>query len=95
MREGTAMSRTAKSADAYFTKLAGLDSQSEDKPKAKSSSVKAAAASESKQEFAAITISLPKDMIERLRMKVFMAKAQGEKISISGVIREALEKELS
>lgn len=89
------MSRTAKSADAYFTKLAGLDSQSDEKPKAKSSSAKAAAAaSESKQEFAAITISLPKDMIERLRMKVFMAKAQGEKVSISGVIREALEKEL-
>ena len=70
------MSRTAKSADAYFTKLAGLDSQSDEKPKAKSSSAKAAAAaSESKQ--------------------VFMAKAQGEKVSISGVIREALEKELS
>lgn len=90
------MSRTAKSADAYFTKLAGLDSQGEEKPKAKASSAKAAASSaDSKQEFAAITISLPKDMIERLRMKVFMAKAQGEKISISGVIREALEKELS
>ena len=90
------MSRTAKSADAYFTKLAGLDSQSEEQPKAKGRAARAAAkAPEPKQEFAAITISLPKDMIEKLRMKVFMAKAQGEKISISGVIREALEKELS
>lgn len=88
------MSRTAKSADAYFSKLAGLDSQSEEKPKG-SSARTVAKGPEPKQEFAAITISLPKDMIEKLRMKVFMAKAQGEKISISGVIREALEKELS
>ena len=88
------MSRTAKSADAYFEKLAGLNSQGEEPAKTKGSSRTAAKVAEPKQEYAAITISLPKDMIEKLRMKVFMAKAQGEKISISGVIREALEKEL-